>query len=919
MLDVLQSRTLHLEAGRGVTRDNDNKVVSWESVPDENGNSYVASQGAGGIDYINQSSYFNYLPTLSFNGTGHLINTDFDGLSLTNDFTRIIVLSHDLTGGSDNNVAFNDGVGGSVQYYSSGRLYSYSANGSNYARVDGTFNSANQYQPLILTHLLDSSGANNNAKVKVRVNGETKSVTSFIGSQQVTSGGTGFSFSHSGSGYRWKGDIAEVYLFDRRLSDVEIRKVEDYLKIKYGITKLCQSPNTPPEGYVYNSCNTDLENLAASECSISCAAGFSASRFFTPYVTCSGTGEDFKFYGCFPDNENSRSPPSFVTTDHVGHWDTFNGITLNADGKVSSWTSYPIVAQSNATPSLSSVNQLATYEMNNEHFGNNPVIYFSGDDYFENASFKSLANKTEFTRVIVTRASATGNKFIYDDNSTGYDSRFYSGGLITKVKLGSSGYGNYSGSQTDLVNQGSFISVSRFDGNAGTNAERLDYRINGEQITFNSFNAAIDTVTADGTGITIGSKIDGTQNWTGHIAEVILFDRRLSDAEVIELEAHLKRRWGKDNLCKKPSDYSGYNIDNCDFSFHGDELLSAGECNLTCAAGYRQDNFEVVAASCQDGREEMMFHGCYPDDATFKNDEPNLISKYNDFYFDPAVGVTVDGSNKILSIETRQNSSGETYTFTPYQSSDPTALLVTSENLNQSPALRFTLSDNHLNHENFTDWRDVTESTYFIANYTTESSYRRIPFSTSISGSPFWYNHDSKIYVRANRIGSAYTNITTTSGKMGKPYIHMGVVDRSGSSILNTDKLRAYHNGAQLSFTVNDTQVKNPVEANDFGTNNRLTIGNTSGDDISTYRFIGDVGEIIRFNRSLRQPEIDAVQSYLLRKYGVTKTCTLPDSYTWYDVTNCNVANHPYDDALTEGECSVTCSAGYSSSRSYGH
>ena len=66
----------------------------------------------------------------------------------------------------------------------------------------------------------------------------------------------------------------------------------------------------------------------------------------------------------------------------------------------------------------------------------------------------------------------------------------------------------------------------------------------------------------------------------------------------------------------------------------------------------------------------MMFHGCYPDDGTFKNDEPNLISKYNDFYFDPAVGVTVDGSNKILSIETRPNRNGETYTFTPYQSSD---------------------------------------------------------------------------------------------------------------------------------------------------------------------------------------------------------------------------------------------------------
>ena len=163
------------------------------------------------------------------------------------------------------------------------------------------------------------------------------------------------------------------------MSDVEIKKVEDYLKIKYGITKLCQSPNTPPEGYVYNSCNTELENLAASECSISCAAGYSASRFVSPYVTCADSGEDFKFYGCFPDNENSRSPPSFVSTDHVGHWNTFNGITLNADGKVSSWSSYS--SQSNATPSLSSV-KFNNFGTNNEHFEITRLFHFA-NDYFQ--------------------------------------------------------------------------------------------------------------------------------------------------------------------------------------------------------------------------------------------------------------------------------------------------------------------------------------------------------------------------------------------------------------------------------------------------------------------------------------------------------------------------------------------------------
>ena len=100
------------------------------------------------------------------------------------------------------------------------------------------------------------------------------------------------------------------------------------------------------------------------------------------------------------------------------------------------------------------------------------------------------------------------------------------------------------------------------------------------------------------------------------------------------------------------------------------------------------------------------------------------------------------------------------------------------------------------------------------------------------------------------------------------------------------------------------------------GLKSGMVVGNYFANPASYY-WSGNISEIIYFDDVLREPEKEALNEWLNRKYGNTPTCTLPSDTTGYNVDNCNVEAHAYDDALTEGECSVSCTAGYDFSRTH--
>ena len=91
----------------------------------------------------------------------------------------------------------------------------------------------------------------------------------------------------------WRGDIAEVIIFDRVLTYEEIVEVETYLKKKWGILEGCSLPTSSTTGYNVTGCNTgaDAEGLLTeSECSVSCAGGYRADTFEEVAATCKSPG-----------------------------------------------------------------------------------------------------------------------------------------------------------------------------------------------------------------------------------------------------------------------------------------------------------------------------------------------------------------------------------------------------------------------------------------------------------------------------------------------------------------------------------------------------------------------------------------------------------------------------------------------------
>ena len=212
-----------------------------------------------------------------------------------------------------------------------------------------------------------------------------------------------------------------------------------------------------------------------------------------------------------------------------------------------------------------------------------------------------------------------------------------------------------------------FVSVSRYDSSQSTNATKFVTRINGEQITYNYFYSST-AITNPRTGgdyhFYIGSN-SGSNNFIGDVAEVIWFDRKLTDAEVTEVESYLKKKWGIDTSCKKPSSTAGYNLTACNFDNDTERRLKPSECTLSCANGYRADTFEEVTASCRLAGEEMMLHGCYADDGNFKTDEPNFIYRDNVVWWDADNGVTADENGYVTEWVSRANRDGETVATVP--------------------------------------------------------------------------------------------------------------------------------------------------------------------------------------------------------------------------------------------------------------
>jgi hypothetical protein len=173
------------------------------------------------------------------------------------------------------------------------------------------------------------------------------------------------------------------------------------------------------------------------------------------------------------------------------------------------------------------------------------VVYFDGqNDLFTVNPFPNLQGLTGCTYIVVYKTLSGSTSQVISQmktNTTGVN-ELYLG--VTSGSTYSVGTGGGFATTTGTTNTNFNIHSIKFDGTKATNATKLIYRINKIQqsLTFTTnVGTAVDASVAY---LHLGEAPDGTKDFIGYIAEILLYTRVLSDVELANMENYLETKWG---------------------------------------------------------------------------------------------------------------------------------------------------------------------------------------------------------------------------------------------------------------------------------------------------------------------------------------------------------------------------------------
>jgi len=174
------------------------------------------------------------------------------------------------------------------------------------------------------------------------------------------------------------------------------------------------------------------------------------------------------------------------------------------------------------------------------------VVYFDGqNDLFTINPFANLQGLTGCTYIVVYKTlSGSTNQIVSQmkTNNAGVN-ELYLG--VTSGSTFSVGIGGGFATATGITTNTNFnVHTLKFDGTKATNDTRLVYRINKIQQPL-SFSINVGTsINANVATIHLGESPDGSIDFIGYIAEILLYTRVLSDVEIANMENYLDTKWG---------------------------------------------------------------------------------------------------------------------------------------------------------------------------------------------------------------------------------------------------------------------------------------------------------------------------------------------------------------------------------------
>ncbi len=361
---------------------------------------------------------------------------------------------------------------------------------------------------------------------------------------------------------KMKGDIAEIVIFDRSLTTAERTSVVTYLQTKYGIvnqapTISISSPanNTSvaaPAVVSFAATAADSDGVIA-KVDFYANGGLVGTATAAPYkiqlrvetggpVTLVARATDNKDATAFATNiitATSSAAPPLTATNGLQLWLKADaGVTKDAAGAVSAWKDQSGQANDALQPDPTLEPVLVTSLAAN----NKPVIRFDGaDDYLDVASTASIAITGDITSFFVVR---------FDDYAT---YRAVWGKTAANLPrptdyylLPNTGVPRvFRGSEVGNLNQfadGAAVPVNTFAVLGFSQAEtNMIHYFNGR-----ASGSARWTVspTDSGTPLKIGTREDFVTKMKGDIAELVIYNKALSDTERTSLAIYMGAKYG---------------------------------------------------------------------------------------------------------------------------------------------------------------------------------------------------------------------------------------------------------------------------------------------------------------------------------------------------------------------------------------
>ncbi len=762
--------------------------------------------------------------------------------------------------------------------------------------------------------------------------------------------------SHAVSGNLYStpfpGEIAQVIFFNEELTAEQIEVLHNYYAEMYGkeLTPKCTMP-ADTTGYSTTCDNSTLKTASQCEAETTCATGYTDNENLHPFrLRCDSNGGEFELLGCYPLNQGDGDDPDIddPTTEQLAlriikenaifYFDPDDAatVTTESDGRIKKISSK--YHRPGTNPEMNPMD-LSTSPKLESHLGKNMINFSesstSVNDVLEVTGFNEIKPGKGITMIssihpltnlsgnlgtLYTYGEFVNNRYSYNYLQIAsnkqwriYNRVYRDNGMINSIYSDQSYDESFINDQPINVIAQVYSSPGSHSINLNGQTDYLD-----PVYAFIELSAAIDNVK-------LGNRQDNVFSSTydrnlygggyqGYYGEFGFFDQNINDAQSKAISSYLNKKYGLVKSCSLPASTTGYNVAKCDTSR---ENLTTDECEITCASGYQSfSEISGITVQCTDN-EDFLFHGCFPETGITNDDyAKNIIANKSVLALDAEDNVIVDTDNKVTSWKSSVNKNGERFEL--IRKGDNGPLYQTDAKGNKE--LYFsgnqvsTATDERLWSEEFDGLTGSTEFMRFFVYRPEERTVRSLNVlacdrATGCDGYFKLNSTTNEVHVASTYNNYFNYNANASEFYDGADKFHITSFDGAETEKLSALNIKLFGSETRLDQVVNST-----VSVDPYYMPHSSVFSTYIGGDRDNYAynaFQGAIKHVIYFDTLLNEQEELVVSSYLKKKSGLGKRCSIPGDQI-FDIVPKEHMTEPDGFYFTD-QVVVTCPGGIDS------